>query len=141
MSQQKASHEALRAMLKKANEKLAVATKDLEAGFFGDAASRAYYAAFHAVTAVLAERNLAFSSHAKTLGAFNREFVKTKIFPPDTFRKLQRLFEDRHTGDYDWSRSIDQKTAVDDIAQAEWILNACTRHLENITNTSLSDNT
>lgn len=132
MTEHKASIEALHAMLNKAREKLAVATKDLEFGFYGDGASRAYYAAFHAITAVLAQRGMAFSSHAATLAAFNKEFVKSGLFAPDTFRRLQRLFEDRHTGDYDWSRSIDRDTAVKDVSEAEWILKAAAEHLQKV---------
>lgn len=84
MNRHQATPQVLRAMLKKAQQKLAAARKDMESGFFGEASSRSYYAAFHAVSAVLAHRGLAFSSHAQTLAAFNREFVKTAVFSPPT---------------------------------------------------------
>ena len=73
MNEYKSTPDVLRAMLRKAREKLASARKNLDSGFYGDVASRAYYAAFHAISAVLADRGLTFSSHAQTLGAFNRE--------------------------------------------------------------------
>ncbi|MFC1783320.1 HEPN domain-containing protein [Planctomycetota bacterium] len=130
MNEHRATPEALRAMLKKARDKLTTARKDIEFEFYADAASRSYYGAFHAVSAVLAEQGLSYTSHAQTLGAFNREFVKTGIFPPDTFRKLQRLFEDRQVGDYDWSVSIDKETAAKDIDEAEWLVDACIEYLE-----------
>lgn len=53
MSKHQATPQVLHAMLKKARQKLAAARKDMEFGFFGEASSRAYYAAFHAVSAVL----------------------------------------------------------------------------------------
>jgi len=93
-------------------------------------ASRAYYAVFHAISAVLAEQGLSFSSHAQTLGAFNREFVKTGIFPPHSYRILQRLFEDRQLGDYDWSRDLDKETAENDVRDAESLISICIKHLE-----------
>ena len=130
MKENQSNIESLRAMLEKAFGKLATARKDLEYGYFDDVCSRAYYGAFHAVSAVLAEKGLAFSSHAQTLGAFNREFVKSGIFTADTFRKLQRLYEDRQTGDYDLSRNIDRETAKKDLVDAEWLIDTCRKYLE-----------
>jgi uncharacterized protein (UPF0332 family) len=135
-----ATPQALRAMLKKAQQKLAAARKDMESGFFGDACSRAYYAAFHAVSAVPANNGLAFSSHSQTLAAFNREFVKTAVFPSNTFRILQRLFEDRQFADYDWTREVDEETAQKNLDDAQWLVNACTDHLEKTLGQSLRGN-
>ena len=59
-----ATPEVLRGMLAKANEMLSSASRDVAAGDYGDAASRAYYAVFHAVSAALAGRGLSFSSHS-----------------------------------------------------------------------------
>lgn len=139
MSKRQATPQALRAMLKKARQKLAAARKDMEFSFFGEASSRAYYAAFHAVSAVLAHRGLAFSSHAQTLAAFNREFVKTAVFPPDTFRKLQRLFEDRQIADYDWTRDVDKQTAQKDLDDAQWLVDTSTKYLEKTVGQLLRD--
>lgn len=130
MSGYKATPDVLEAMLRKADEKLAVARKDLESGFCGDAASRAYYAAFHAVSAVLAEHGLTFSSHGQILGAFNRELVKTGIFPPDTFRKLERLYEDRQVADYDWNLVVDRESAEQNLIDAEWLVKACREYIK-----------
>ena len=140
MNQHQATPQVLRAMLKKARQKLAADRKDMEFGFFGEASSRAYYAAFHAVSAVLAHHGLAFSSHAQTLAAFNREFVKTKVFPADTFRKLQRLFEDRQIADYDWTRDVDKQTAQKDLDDAQWLVDASCEYLEKTLGRSLRDN-
>ena len=139
MSGNKPELEALRAMINKAYTKLAAARNDIEHSFFEDSSSRAYYGVFHAVSAVLASKGLSFSSHAKTLGAFNREFVKTGIFPSDTFRKIQRLFEDRQTGDYDWRQSIEEETARKDLIDAEWILAKCKEYLEKETGQLLQE--
>lgn len=140
MNQRQATPQALRAMLKKAQQKMDAARKDMESGFFGDACSRAYYAAFHAISAVLAHQGMAFSSHAQTLAAFNREFVKTEVFPSDTFRKLQRLFEDRQLADYDWMREVDKKTAQKNLDDAQWLVDACTEYLEKTLGQPLRDN-
>ncbi len=125
MNEPQCPPEALRSILRKAKEKLAGAKMDFEAGFYDDAASRSYYAVFHAMTATLAQKGLSFSSHYQTVGAFNREFVKTGSFPKETTRILQRLFKDRQFGDYSWTIHIDHETALQDITDAEWMIQKC----------------
>lgn len=115
----------VQAMLDKAQAKLASAQVSFGAGFFDDASSRAYYAAFHAITAALGVRGLNYSSHGQTMGAFNREFVKNGHLEPQAFRRLQRLFANRQAGDYDASISIDQEQAAQDLADARWLLEQC----------------
>ena len=139
MSAYRPDVEVLRAMIRKAFEKLRVAEHDLAHGFAGDASSRAYYAAFHAVSAVLAERSMVFSSHAHVLGAFNREFVKAGSFSADAFRTLQRLFDDRQSADYNWTVDIDHETAGRDVEDARTIVEACCSHLENRTGQGLRE--
>ncbi len=129
MTDYRAETDVLRAMLVKADEKLAAARQEVAAGLWGDAASRAYYAAFHALSAVVAAKGMTFSTHSQTIGAFNREFVKTGAFPPDTTRKIQRLFEDRQTADYDWRITVEEAVAREDLAAAESLVAACRCHL------------
>ena len=129
MSDYKPTRAVIKAMLNKADEKLLSAGRDCEDGFYGDASSRAYYAAFHAISAVLAFHGFTFSSHAQTLGAFNREFIKKGYFPTESFRKVQRLFEDRQVADYDWNISIDAQTAEKDLSDAKWLVSACRDYL------------
>lgn len=129
MSERKAEPAVLKAMMEKAEEKLHAAQREFKEGFYGEAASRAYYAVFHAICAVLAERGLSFSSHSQAIGAFNREFIRPGVFPADTARKIQRLFEDRQTADYDWSIHVDEVTASEDVRDADWLVNACREYL------------
>jgi uncharacterized protein (UPF0332 family) len=91
---------ALTALLAMAEEKLRAARLLLEGEAWGDASSRAYYAAFHAVSAVLLSRDESYSHHAQVLGAFNRGFVHTGLFPKEFTVLLTRLFENRQNGDY-----------------------------------------
>lgn len=124
------SPDILKAMLAKADEKLAAARRDLNDGFYGEVSSRAYYAVFHAISAVLASRGMTFSSHAQVIGAFNKEFVKTAVFSADTTRKLQRLFEDRQISDYDCAGKIDKETARADFDDALALVNVCRDYLK-----------
>ena len=67
---------------------------------------------------------------AQVIGAFNREFVKTGLLEAEAFRKLQRLFADRHVGDYDASSSIDEERATRAVDDARWLLERCAALLE-----------
>ena len=119
--------EAANALLEKASRTLDAARNGLAHDFYDDASSRAYYAAFHAASAALASRGLSFSSHGQTMGAFNREFVKTGSSPAEAFQKMRRLFQHRQVGDYSVAVSIDRQTAEQDVADAEWLIAECRR--------------
>ncbi len=125
MSSRRIEPEVIDAMFRKAGNKLLSARTSLESEFFDDGSSRAYYSAYHAVCAVLGSRGLSYSSHGQTMGAFNREFVKMGVLESDAFRRLQRLFANRQTGDYDASSTISKDQAARDIAGAEWIIERC----------------
>ena len=131
MSADNINSDNLNAIMSKAHEKLAAAQRELSGGFYGEAASRAYYAVFHALSAVLATQGLSFSSHSQTIGGFNKHFVKTATFPQDTTRKLQRLFEDRQIADYDWINTVDAETAEEDVKAAEDIVAECVEYISN----------
>jgi len=108
-----------------AEDKLKSAKILMNAGQWRDAASRAYYCAFHAATAILLSRGLTFSSHAQTIGAFNREFVKTGLFPREFGRRLMKMQTDREAGDYRATSPIGQTIAQDDVVAATEFLNSC----------------
>ena len=123
-------HDVLIDMLAKAEQKMRSAQTNFDAGHYDDAASRAYYGAFHALSAVLASRGLSYSSHGQALGAFNREVVKAGFLPKEAFMKVQRLFRDRQTGDYDVSRTLSEETGRRAVADANWIIAECRRLID-----------
>jgi uncharacterized protein (UPF0332 family) len=114
----------LAALLIKASEKLETARIMYENARYDDAVSRAYYAAFHAMTAALLSRNLSYSSHGQVIGAFNREFIKTGGFPKDFSAVIQGLFDDRQIGDYGIFVKISKSTAREHINKAENMVEA-----------------
>lgn len=109
----------VQALLNKAHSKLKTARLDFGGTQYDDASSRAYYAAFSAVSALLLSKGLAFSSHGQVIGAFNREYVKTGIFPAEFAGVLQELFEARQLSDYDPLPAISLEDAQSHIASAE----------------------
>jgi uncharacterized protein (UPF0332 family) len=117
-------------MITKGQEKLATAKLLLDNSKWDDAASRAYYAAFHAVSAVLFQHDLQFKSHGQVIGAFNKNFIKTGIFSKDWGARLRKMMEDREAGDYRAKSEIGDQIAREDVQFAEEILKACKEYLK-----------
>ena len=113
---------ALTALLAMAEEKLRAARLLLDGAAWGDASSRAYYAAFHAVSAVLLSRDESYSHHAQVLGALNREFVRTGLFPREFTPMLTRLFENRQSGDYSVIPGVTEIEARQDVGDTQRIV-------------------
>ena len=58
-------------MLQKAHRSLRAAPYNIHEGDYDFASSRAYYAAFYAIEAILITKNLSLSKHAGVIAAFN----------------------------------------------------------------------
>lgn len=76
-------------------------------------------------------KGLHFSTHAQTIGAFNREFVKTGEIPVIT-KIIEKLFSERQIGDYDVESYLDAAIAKEDLEEAEKIIDACEAYLAKI---------
>ena len=57
--------------------------------------NRAYYAIFHALEAVHALDGNSYRSHKETISNFNKEYVKTEVFPREVGRKIAGAEETR----------------------------------------------
>lgn len=128
--------DVIRAILSKAHEKLKTSQIDFDNERYNDSVSRAYYAVFHDMSAVLLSKGLHFSSHAQTIGAFNREFVNTKQFPAFCVKTIRKLFKERQMGDYDFESYIDVNVAGEDLKETEKIIDACEEYLAKTYNVS-----
>ena len=78
----------MRSHLERATSSLQAATLLRSAELPNDAASRAYYAVFHAASALLLAQNLEFKSHAGVLRAISLNFVKPGILETSVGRDL-----------------------------------------------------
>jgi uncharacterized protein (UPF0332 family) len=87
--------------LQVANEDLEVAKDNFGKSFFRAANNRAYYSIYHSITAVLALEQKAFKRHKDTLAYFNKEYVRTDIFPRELGHQISVAEEVRHASDYD----------------------------------------
>ncbi|MFN8453942.1 MAG: HEPN domain-containing protein [Anaerolineae bacterium] len=82
------------------------------------AINRAYYAMFYALLALLATKQLGTSKHSSALSLFDREFVKTGIFPRELSRALHLAFERRQIHDYGEIVKIDYQMAENTLTEA-----------------------
>ena len=55
---------------------------------------------FYAVQALLVLKESAFSKHGQVKGFFNKEFIKTGVFPKDFGKLFNTVFEYRQKFDY-----------------------------------------
>ncbi len=84
-----------------AKENLRAARILLEAGEYKSVNNRAYYAIFHDINAVHALNGKSFKRHKDAVGNFNKDYVKTEIFPREIGRKISEAEEIGHASDYD----------------------------------------
>lgn len=99
------------ALIEKARRYLKSAEILLKDGDFESSASRTYYAMFYVAEAALLTKNLSFSSHKGVISGFGEHFVKTGIFSKEMGRELNRAFEKRQIGDYEYTFAISKKEA------------------------------
>ena len=96
-----ARRESIREALARADEALRAAQALVDAGLFTDAVSRAYYAAFHYLSALLLSRGLEARAHGGALHLLNREFIRSGLLPTAHNRLLAGLQRTRELADYD----------------------------------------
>jgi uncharacterized protein (UPF0332 family) len=88
------------------------------------AASRAYYAAFHAVSALLALQGQSFRKHTAVERAVHRDLVKTGRWPPEVGAAFSWLANLRYTGDYGGETHVQTSEALEAVEKATLILEA-----------------
>ncbi len=94
----------------------------VEAEEYRAANNRAYYAIFHAISAIHALDGKAYKRHKDALGSFNREYVKTEVFPREIGKKISRAEEIRHASDYDDFYIATREKSQEQIETAEELI-------------------
>lgn len=115
-------------LLVQAQESLAAAKILHREGFFGFAATRAYYAMFYVAEAFLLEKGLAFNKHSAVIAAFGEHFSKTGIVPAEHHRHLIRGLQVRHAGDYGKAGSVTPEESALQLNLAEQFLDLAAQH-------------
>lgn len=119
----------LRAVLKLASEALGDAHAGLKRRSYRWAANRAYYAMFHAATALLLSEGLAFSRHRGVIGAFTERYVKTGRFPTELGKALDKAFNARNRADYSYREGVSKGEAEQLVGLADQFVAEAERQL------------
>ena len=82
------------------------------------AASRAYYAAFYAVSALFALEDKEFTKHSQVRAAVHRDLVKAGRWPMERGEDYSFLLRLRETGDYGGSQHVSADEAAEAVATA-----------------------
>ena len=110
----------IRAWLEQADQKIVVAQKLLDLGYYDDATSRAYYGMFYAAKAALLSVDVDTKTHAGVLNQFSQQFIKTGQIDKSFGRMLALVMQARETSDYSPEITVSQANAeaILDDAQA-----------------------
>ena len=107
------------ANLERAEKSIQAAKELATSGFYDFAASRSYYAAFYAATAVLLYEGLEFSKHSGVIASIHQRLVKTGKLDKEQGKELNWLFELRNVGDYGVTIHVSQQDTEKAIRVAE----------------------
>ncbi len=101
------------------------AARQLASGGYSDfAASRAYYGAFYAATALLLREGLEFSKHSAVIASVHQRFVRTGKPDVEQGKALNWLFELRSVGDYGGPAHVSPQDAEQAIEAAQKFVDA-----------------
>ena len=91
----------IRYRIERAEETIVEAKLLAGEGHYNAAMSRLYYACFYAALALLVANNITTSSHAGVKTMLGLHFVSNGVLDKEHGKTFSRLFEIRHSGDYD----------------------------------------
>jgi len=110
-------------------ERAAECTEDaellLEKSRYASAVGRAYYAMFHAATAVLLDKEIERSSHSGIIAAFGEFLVKPNLIEQKYHQHFREIFDLRQESDYQPIVDIDSKQAEQTVERAKGFVMAC----------------
>ena len=122
--------EEISANIERAKTSIQAAKDILEKGYFDIAASRAYYAAFYAASALLIKNGTDTNKHSGVIALIHQLFVKTGRLDKEHGKNLNWLFELRSIGDYGVLEHVSAGEASRSIKIAEDFLKAVLKILE-----------
>ena len=102
----------------------------LNAKEFRGANNRAYYGIYHAISAIHALDGNAYKRHKDALANFNKNYIKTEIFPRKLGRKIVEAEEIRHASDYDDFYIASREEAEEQISYTVEVVTLITEYLK-----------
>ena len=93
--------------------------------------NRAYYSIFHSIRAVLAMERVDFKRHKDILAYFNKNYIKTEIFPRQMGRRIILASKTREDSDYDEEYEPNPDTTFLQIKTAKELIELVEKYLKN----------
>ena len=94
------------------------------------AANRSYYAAFHAMSALLIYDGYSMKKHGGVISKFRELYIKTGVFKTEMSEQIAALFKLRTECDYDAFYVVAKSDVEEQLANAESIINAIEKRLD-----------
>jgi len=116
--------------LERANESMKAAHLLLDNKLFIPAMNRIYYSMFYSVQALLVLDEKAFSKHGQVKAYFNKEFIKSGIFPKEFGKLFNAVFEYRQKFDYVDLLIPEEQLISDYIAEAQRFIDRISSFLD-----------
>jgi uncharacterized protein (UPF0332 family) len=120
----------LTGMLQKSKRTLESARILLEDEDGEGASSKAYYAVFHMLQAVLLTKGLTYSKHSGVVAGFSQHFVKSGLFPVQSASVIRHLRRDREVGDYSYTEVLSSEEASKDVELAAELMAVLEKYLQ-----------
>ena len=95
------AYDIVSAYLRKSASRLKSAQVLIDKKCYEEAVGAAYYAIFHAISALLAVKGLNYDSHKGTISNFNKTYVHTGLIGSISARALSDLHNKRNECEYD----------------------------------------
>ena len=122
--------ELVKYRLDRADETLHEAELLAKEGYYNATVNRLYYACFYATLALLVKNGITTASHAGVKTMLGLHFVSQGLLNKEHGKTFSRLFEIRHSGDYDDFVYCDKEMVDEYTPKAEEFIEAIKRLLE-----------
>lgn len=123
------NEELVRNYMQAAERALDGARFNLDGGYFGITANRAYYAFFYAASALLLTRDITRSKHSGVLSAFRQHFVKSGEIEAEFSDAYGEAFDVRLVADYEMVGTADEVQAREVLENARRFVDRTARYL------------
>ena len=112
-------NDLMRYRIERADETLQEAGLLAKEGYYNAAFNRLYYACFYAALALLVKHGITTSTHVGVKTMLGLHFVSKGLLDKEQGKTFSRLFEIRHSGDYDDFVYCDKEMTDEYTPQAE----------------------
>ena len=120
----------INSLIKKSRRYLKSAKLLLEGGDYESSISRTYYAMFYSTQAILLTKKKSFSSHKGVISAFGQIFIKSGVLPKELGRELNKAFEKRQIGDYEYTFILSKEEAEELLINGKKFVRDMVRYLK-----------